>query len=78
LHRLLHLWAAGNTADLSAYAADNGLRGNDLFWAVAQAVLEMAAPGSKERSLLEAVVAWGRGRAAGGQTAEQTSWLREG
>ncbi len=77
LHRLMLLWAAGNTAELSTYAADHGLRGNDLFWAVAQAVLEMGAPGSRERSLLEAVVAWGRGRAPGGQTAEQTTWLRD-
>jgi len=67
LHRLLWLWASGDTAKLRAYTADHGLSrtvsggGNDLFWAVAQAILEMAEPKSRERALLEAVVAWGRG-----------------
>ncbi len=62
LHRLMHLWAAGNLDALNTYAAEKGLRHNDLFWAVAQAVLEMAAVKSRERTLLEAVVAWGRGK----------------
>ena len=64
LHRLMRLWAAGNVDDLNAYAAARGLRQNDLFWEVAQAVLEMAPAKSRERTLLEAVVAWGRGRPA--------------
>ena len=75
-HRLMRLWAAGDTAALNAYMAARGLRDNDLFWAVAQAVLEMARPGGRERSLLEAVVAWGRGRVAA-TPAEQTSWLED-
>jgi hypothetical protein len=62
LHRLLWLWASGDTAKLRAYVNDHGLGQNDLFWAVAQAVLEMAEPKSRERQLLEAVVAWGRGK----------------
>jgi len=62
LHRLMWLWASGDMAKLRAYAGDHGLSQNDLFWAVAQAVLEMAAPKSKERTLLEALVAWGRGK----------------
>jgi len=64
LHRLMWLWASGETAKLLTYVEDRGLAQYDLFWAVAQAVLEMAAPKSKERSLLEAVVAWGRGKPA--------------
>ena len=64
LHRLMRLWAAGNVNDLSTYAAARGLRQNDLFWEVSQAVLEMAPAKSRERTLLEAVVAWGRGRPA--------------
>lgn len=64
LHRLIHLWAAGDLDALDTYAAEKGLRHNDLFWAVAQAVLEMATLKSKERTLLEAVVAWGRGKEA--------------
>jgi adenine-specific DNA methylase len=63
LHRLMRLWAAGEIDKVTAYTAQHGLGQNDLFWRVAQAVLEMAAPKSKERTLLEALVAWGRGRA---------------
>ena len=33
-----------------------------LWGAVAQAILEMAEPKTKERALLEALVAWGRGK----------------
>ncbi len=62
LHRMMHLWSAGQLDALNAYAVEKGLHQNDLFWAVAQAVLEMAAPQSRERTLLEALVAWGRGR----------------
>jgi len=62
LHRLMHLWGAGNLDALNTYAAEKGLRHNDLFWEVAQAILEMAAPKSRERTTLEAVVAWGRGK----------------
>ena len=60
---LMRPWAAGNLDQLNAYAAERGQRANDLFWAVAQAILEMAAAKSRERTLLEAVVAWGRGGA---------------
>ena len=72
IHRLMHLWAAGNLDTLNAYAAEKGLRQDDLFWAVAQAVLEMAEPQSRERTLLEAVVAWGRGKSTGDLQEEQT------
>ena len=73
LHRLLWLWASGDTAKLRAYVADHGLGQNDLFWAVAQALLEMAEPKDRERQLLEAVVAWGRGRPS--QTADQPEMI---
>ncbi len=62
LHRLMWVWASGDTGKLRAYVADRGLVQNDLFWAVAQAVLEMAAAKTKERALLEALVAWGKGQ----------------
>lgn len=61
LHKSMQLWAAGNLDTLNTYADQNGLRQNELFWAVAQAILEMAEPKSRERTLLEAIVAWGRG-----------------
>jgi adenine-specific DNA methylase len=62
LHRLIWLWSSGDTGKLRAYSEDRGLAQNDLFWEIAQAVLEMAPAKSRERTLLEAVVAWGRGR----------------
>ena len=62
LHRMMRLWAAGQLDGLNSYVAEKGIRQNDLFWAVAQAVLEMSTPQSRERTLLEALVAWGRGR----------------
>lgn len=62
LRQPVGLWTAGNLDAVSTYAAEKGLRQNELFWAVAQAVLEIAAPKSRERTLLEALVAWGRGR----------------
>ena len=75
LHRLVWLWASGDMGKLRAYAEDRGLAHNDLFWTVAQAVLEMAAPKSRERTLLEAVVAWGRGRPPSTLLAEQPALL---
>lgn len=75
LHKLMHLWAAGNLDALNAYADQNGLRQNDLFWAVAQAILEMAEAKSRERTLLEAIVAWGRGKPAEEAKPEQRSFL---
>jgi putative DNA methylase len=62
LHRLMHLWSAGQLDAVNDYVTEKGLRQNGLFWAVAQAVLEMAPSESKERTLLEALVPWGRGK----------------
>jgi len=77
MHRIMRLWAAGNVDDLNTYVAAQGLRQNDLFWEIAQAVLEMAPAKSRERTLLEAVVAWGRGR-PGATIAFQPTLLEEG
>lgn len=62
LHHLMQLWNNGDTERLASYAAEHGLGQNDLFWAVAQALVEQAEPPAKERTVLEALVAWGRGR----------------
>jgi adenine-specific DNA methylase len=64
LHRMIHLWSVGDTTKLRDYADEQGLRQNELLWTVAQAVLEMSDPKSRERTLLEALVAWGRGTVA--------------
>jgi putative DNA methylase len=74
LHRLTWLWASGETAKLRAYSDDHGIGRNELFWAVAQAILEMAETKSRERQLLEALVAWGRGRFT--PVAEQPNLLK--
>jgi hypothetical protein len=74
LHRLMQLWAAGNLDELNVYADRYGLRQNELFWAVAQAILEMSAAKSRERTLLEAIVAWGRGKAVEETKSEQVGF----
>ncbi len=63
LHHLMRLWGAGDTQGLADYTAERGLGQNGLFWSVGQAILEQAELQSRERTLLEALVAWGRGRA---------------
>lgn len=72
LHRLMHLWAAGTLDRFNQYVAEHGLRQNELFWAVGQAVLEMAEPKSRERTLLEAIVAWGRGKSPEEHSTQET------
>lgn len=62
LHQLMWLWGSGDTDRLATYVAEEGLRQNDLFWAVAQAVLEQVDQSGRERAILEALIAWGRGR----------------
>ena len=63
LHRLMREWASGDVNRAAAYADAQGLGLNDLFWRVAQAFVEMGALQSRERSMLEAIISWGRGRA---------------
>ena len=53
VHRLMHLWKAGEVAKVDEYIELRGLRRNALFHRVLQAVLEMAKAGSDERSILE-------------------------
>lgn len=62
IHRLMREWASGDVTRAAIYADRLGLGNNDLFWRVAQAFVEMGALQSKERSMLEAIISWGRGR----------------
>ena len=55
VHRLMHLWKTGEQARVDAYLEAQGLWRNDLFRQVAQAVLELALPGTDERATLEYV-----------------------
>ena len=54
-HKVMHLWRTGEEAKVNAYLDERGLRRNELFASVVQAVLEMAPAGSGERALLESV-----------------------
>ena len=53
VHRLMHLWKTGEQSRVDAYLEAQGLWRNDLFRQVAQAVLELAVPGTDERATLE-------------------------
>ena len=55
VHKVMHLWRTGKEARVNAYLDERGLRRNELFASVVQAVLEMAPAGSAERALLESV-----------------------
>lgn len=55
VHRLMQLWKTGEQGRVDRYLADRGLWRHELFALVAQAVIELAAEGSEERSILESI-----------------------
>ena len=55
VHRLMHLWRAGDQVKVDEYLDDRGLLRNALFNRILQALIELADAGSDERSLLEAL-----------------------
>ena len=55
VHRLMHLWRAGDLVRVNEYLDARGLHRSVLFDQLLQAVTEMADPGSDERSILESV-----------------------
>jgi len=55
IHRLMHLWKAGEQIKVDDYLDSRGLRGNQLFHQVLQALIELAEHGSEERSILESL-----------------------
>jgi hypothetical protein len=55
VHRLMHLWKAGDVIKVDEYLDARGLRRNALFHQLLQALIELAAAGSEERSLLESI-----------------------
>jgi len=55
IHRLMHLWKAGDQHRVDEYVETNGIRGNQLFHRVLQSLVELSAPGSEERSILESI-----------------------
>ncbi len=55
IHRLMHLWRAGDVHKLDEYLDDNGLRRQELFKRLVQSLIELSDGGSEERSLLESL-----------------------
>ena len=55
VHRLMHLWRAGDQVKVDDYLDTRGLPRNALFHRIMQALIELAENDSEERSLLEAL-----------------------
>ena len=55
VHRLMHLWSAGDHVKVDDYLDTRGLPRNALFHRIMQALIELADSDSEERSLLEAL-----------------------
>ena len=55
VHRMMHLWKAGDLHNVDEYLDENGLRRHELFRRLLQSLIELAAAGSEERSLLESI-----------------------
>ena len=55
VHKLMHLWRTGDQVKVDDYLDTRGLNRNALFNQILQALIELAANGSDERSLLESL-----------------------
>lgn len=55
IHRLMHLWKAGELVKVDDYLETRGLLKNKTFHQVLQSVIELAPAGSEERSILESI-----------------------
>jgi len=55
VHRLMHLWRAGNLRKVNDYLDDHGLGRQEIFKQLLQSVLELSPHGSEERGLLETI-----------------------
>lgn len=55
VHRLMHLWKAGDVNDVNDYLDVRGLRRSTIFKKLLQALIELAPHGSEERSILESL-----------------------
>jgi hypothetical protein len=70
IHRLMHLWKAGDAVKVDEFLDSKALRRNSLFAQLLQALIELAPGGSEERSILESV---SNHVAAKGPAASQTA-----
>jgi len=55
VHRLMRLWKAGDLAEVDDYIDSNGLRKQELFRRLVQALIELAPHANEERSILESI-----------------------
>jgi putative DNA methylase len=55
VHRMMHLWRAGDLVRVDEYLDARGLRRNALFHQLLQALIELAPAATEERSLLESI-----------------------
>jgi len=55
VHRLMHLWKAGDLSKVDEYIDSNGLRRQELFKRLLQSLIELSPHGSEERSLMESI-----------------------
>lgn len=55
VHRLMHLWKAGDVTRVDEYLDVRGLGHNTLFHQLLQALIELAPANSEERALLESI-----------------------
>ncbi|MBI5243377.1 MAG: DUF1156 domain-containing protein [Elusimicrobia bacterium] len=55
VHRLMHLWKAGDLHKVDEYLDNNGLRRQELFKRLLQSLIELSPHASEERSLLESI-----------------------
>jgi putative DNA methylase len=55
IHRLMHLWKAGDVNKVNDYLDIRGLCQNQLFHQLLQAPIELAPAGSEERALMESI-----------------------
>ena len=62
VHKLMHLWRAGDQVKVNEYLDTRGLPRSALFNQILQALIELAAEGSEERALLESVSNHSAGR----------------
>jgi len=55
IHRLMHLWRAGDVLKVDEYLDDHGLRRYELFRRLLQSLIELSPSGCEERTLLESL-----------------------
>ena len=55
VHKLMHLWRAGDQVRVDEYMDSRGLQRNALFHQLLQALIELAPAGTDERAILEAL-----------------------